>query len=168
MTRKGYNSYSFILFLLIVLPTFFSCTGKSGYSRLIGKVVDLPCNLPDTVNCCYVYIVRDHDCTRCSVGTLYQWNETISMVGREDISFLFIVEARPEDTDEIIEEALSRRPFHQPIFIDYSHLLLKENPWINRNKEIDGFLIDKSLKVVSVGNPLIDSRYLKKLKSVSL
>jgi len=88
------------------------------------------------------------------------------MVGRKDISFLFIVEARPEDTDKIIEEALTRRPFHQSIFIDYSHTLLKENPWINRNNAIDGFLIDKSFKILSIGNPLIDYRYLKKLKSV--
>lgn len=128
----------------------------------------MPCNLPDSADYCYVHIVRNHDCTRCSIGTLYQWNETISMVGRKDISFLFIVEARPEDTDEIIEEALSRRPFHQSIFIDYSHVLLKENPWISRNKNIDGFLVDKSFKIISIGNPLIDYRYLKKIKSVNL
>lgn len=167
MLGKNYP-YS-IIYSLLVLSTFFSCSEESRYVRLIGKDLIIPCSLPDTVEYCFVHIIRNQDCTRCSVGTLYQWNETISMVGSENISFLFIVETRLEDTDEAIEDALLRRPFQQPLFIDFSHTLQKDNPWINRNvyRDINGFLIDKSYKIVSIGNPMIDYHYLKELRSLN-
>ncbi|MCQ2167432.1 MAG: hypothetical protein MJY69_02025 [Bacteroidales bacterium] len=102
------------------------------------------------------------------MSSLYQWNDVIAMIGRKDISYFFIIETRPEDTPETISEALKRRPFTQPMFVDYSNEFLATNRWLKKRKyrEINDFVLDKTGAIIKLGDPLNDIRFLSQLKTM--
>ena len=106
--------------------------------------------------------------TECEVNALYQWDNVVSMIGRNDILFLFVIEMHPNDTPDIIAKALSRRPFHQVLYIDYANDFLSNNSWLqNRQyKEYNNFLLNNSGRVIAIGNPLNDLQFMKYMKNL--
>ena len=146
----------------------FSCLPQDSYSELIGKDVTMPCRYDYKTEFTLIHIVRNQECTKCSVSALYQWNDVISQVGRKDISFFYIIETRPEDTPKTIKEALQRRPFSEPMYVDYNHAFLEDNKWLKKRKyrEINDMVLNSSGKIVMIGDPLNNFQFLTQMKNI--
>lgn len=170
MPPKNYfgfiSHYTFIILILSLFPIL--CSAKGSYPELLKKSVVLPDCCSITSEYTFIHLVRNQECTKCSVSSLYQWNDVIAMIGRKDISYYFIIETRPEDTPETISEALKRRPFTQPMFVDYSNEFLATNRWLKKRKyrEINDFVLDKTGAIIKLGDPLNDIRFLSQLKTM--
>lgn len=146
----------------------FSCSTNELILRSKQIIMPDSCTVLDsTSKYVFIHIVRNQSCTQCSVESLYQWNNVLSMIGRDDISYLFVVETREEDTPEIIQESLERRPFAQPLFIDYKHDFIRCNRWMNHRKwnNINDFLIEPKGHILAVGDPMNDLCFLKTIKN---
>lgn len=159
-----------IIILLSIISQFSIICDAREFNTLLGKTVILPDSqkqIITTSKYTFIHIVRGQECTKCSVGALYQWHNIISLINRDDISYFFIIETRPEDTTEIIQSALERRPFNYPLFIDHSHYFLEKNRWLKKKKysEINDFILDSSGKVLQIGNPLDDFLFLFYMKN---
>lgn len=156
---------AFLLLMIVVFPIISFAEDNSG---LIGGKIVLPSCCPDSTEYIFVHIIRDQRCTECSVGTLYQWNDVISMIGRRDISYFFIVEMLSEDTPDVIQSALSRRPFSEPMFIDYSHEFINNNSWLSKkqNQSSNDFLLDRTGRIIGLGNPLEDFHFMRYMKDL--
>ena len=152
--------------LLVVLILVSSCAHTQ--PKGIEETVILPCSIPNDYTYCYIYVLREQECSPCSISALYQWEDIIRLIGRDDIYYLFIVEPNPEDNEETIQEALLRRPFHRTVFVDYQHTFLEKNRWLKNNAQIEGFLIemDKN-KVIAVGNPMKSFVFMASIQSLN-
>ena len=143
-------------------------SAKAHFPELIGRKVIMPGCFSFTTDYTFIHIVRDQECTKCRVSALYQWNDVIAMIARKDISFYFIIETLPEDTADTIEEALQKRPFSKPMYIDYDHVFLEANLWLRerRYRSINDFILDRSGRIVRIGDPLNDFQFLIQLKDL--
>lgn len=153
-----------VLFLMFYVP--FVCVAGNG-----DKSFTIPCAMNEadtTTNFLFVHIIRGQECTKCSVSSLYQWEKIIAIIGNDNISYLFVVEPHLEDDMSVIQASLERRPFHQPLFIDNKHDLLKQNPWLSKKKyrEANGFLIDHCGNIIAIGDPMSNMRFLKYLSNL--
>ena len=159
----------FIFRITIICQLFISfplsSSVKVKFTELLGQNVNMPTCCPDTTTFMFVHIVRGQECTKCSVSSLYQWNDVITMIGRKDISYFFIIETLPEDTPDTIVEVLERRAFFQSLFVDYNHEFLENNKWLKKRKyrEFNDFVVDRSGKIVKVGDPLNDFHFLRQM-----
>ncbi len=162
---KQYRLLIFICFI-IFLPV--SCSDKADFQELTGKNMIVPDCCLQITDYTFIHIVRNQDCTVCSVSSLYQWNSVIDMIDRSDISYCFIVEMRPEDTSDTITEALRKHPFFKPIFIDYDCKFLEDNKWLKRRKykELNDFVIDKKGTIITTGDPMTDFHFLHQLRNM--
>ena len=157
--------YFFWISLHIVAFVVSSCENNNSIGT--DKKIVLPCSVPDDCAYCYVYILREQDCSPCRVSSLYQWEDIIHLIGRDDIYYLFIVEPNPEDTEEELQKALKKRPFHRTVYIDYQQTFLNHNRWLKEDTQIDGFVIemDKS-KVIAIGNPMTSFEFMLSMHSL--
>ena len=162
------NLKVFFLVTSVILAISSICLTNDGLTSCKKRMV-LPYEIDDNqYDYVFVHILRGQECTKCSVEGLYQWNSIIRMIGRKEISYLFVIETLEEDTPSVIQEALARRPFSQPMFVDYNHSFLEENKWLTsrRYSETNDFLIDMAGRVVSAGDPMSDMSYLKHLNGI--
>ena len=168
MIRKRATILAGISIAIVMLVISSSVICRTIAIRPVGKSLVIPISFPTSVDYLFIHIIRDQECTKCSVSSLYHWNEIISMIGRTDISYLFIIETMPEDTPDTIMEALKRRPFSQPLFIDYSQEFLENNPWltIKRYRDNNDFIINKSGKIIYIGDPLNNYNDMIKIKKI--
>lgn len=167
MKNKCINLILLFLFISLITITVVVCA-MNRESSLPDKEIILPYDVADTTSYVFVHIVRDQKCTECEVNALYQWDNVVSMIGRNDILFLFVIEMHPNDTPDIIAKALSRRPFHQVLYIDYAKDFLNNNSWLqNRQyKEYNNFLLNNSGRVIAIGDPLNDLQFMKYMKNL--
>lgn len=86
----------------------------------------------------------------CSISTLYLWEDTLRMVGRDDIYYLFIIEPGPDDTEKKIQMALQRHAFHQTVFVDYDHSFLKRN----------------TSRIIAIGDPMRSFGFLNTMRTL--
>ena len=90
------------------------------------------------------------------------------MINRDDVFWGFVVDTLPEDSPDMIQAALSSRPFHYELFIDYSHEFLDNNAWLNDKDytEINDFLLERSGKLIRVGNLLEDFSFQNEISHI--
>ena len=171
MVVRFRSRLSLILSAFSMAFLFYACaSGEKGFrkdSALLGVRVNTIGYNPLTRAFCFVHIVRDQECSPCSVGTLYHWDEIIAMIGRDDISYLFIVEPNGEDTEEVLNRALQRRSFKQPVVFDWNHSFIRNNPWLIEHPQWNDFLLDSGSKIVAIGDPLNDYHFWDYMKTVS-
>lgn len=156
-----------ITVLIFILSLLFAC-GNNNDNRQAGKVLYVPFNIPETPSFVFIHLVRGQSCTECSVKTLYQWERIISMINRDDVFWGFVVDTLPEDSPDMIQAALSSRPFHYELFIDYSHEFLVNNAWLNDKDytETNDFLLERSGKLIRVGNLLEDFSFQNEISHI--
>lgn len=166
--QKKYRTYSikWVIVPLVFVLLSGLCNAR-GYKSLIGKEVSLPVSVPDTAAYVFVHIIRDQKCTKCSIGTLYHWNEVILTLNYK-LFFLFIIEANPGDSLEVTNTELVRKPFCSSLFVDDNRDFLIKNKWLRKSRysSVNDFLLDKSGSIVLVGNPLEDLRILYMLNKL--
>lgn len=153
----------YTFFFLVLL--FSSCA--DGVLRGIEREVIMPIEIPKESSYCFVHILREKDCSVCSISTLYLWEDTLRMVGRDDIYYLFIIEPGPDDTEKKIQMALQRHAFHQTVFVDYDHSFLKHNRWLKRNKRLDSFLVKRNTsRIIAIGDPMRSFGFLNTMRTL--
>ena len=158
--------YYFIIPVILVLSVVClpSCDLREGreFSRLVGKRLTLPTSCVDTTKNIFVHLIRGHNCTACKIYSLYIWQDVISMMDNSNMSFLFVLEPLPKDNKAIIQEAIKQSDFASYVYVDYSHIVLKDNPWLlrRRNKKTNNFVLNKQGKIMSTGDPTTDIHYL--------
>jgi len=153
--------------ILVILFFAVSCMEYDCYSRKLGCKINIPWKITNN-NYTYIHIVRDVECTRCSIGALVQWNDIIKMIGRNDFSYIFIVEPYPTDREEDITKLLNKKTFEHQVFVDFQHEFISLNPWLsnNRFRKFNDFIIDGKNQIVGYGNPFEDLLYLKTLNNL--
>ena len=176
-----------ILFILILLPIFFSCKNEQKekekhIAQLVnewqGKEIKFPDNLIFT---CYLTDTTDFQipqseykvlvyvdsigCTSCKLQ-LHKWKELIEYtdsVTQGKIPFLFFF--HPKDYKEI-RYLLKRDGFDRPTCIDMDDRLNKLNKF-PADMTFQTFLLDKDNKVAILGNPVhniaVKELYLKQI-----
>ena len=176
-----------ILFILILLPIFFSCKNEqkekeNHIAQLVnewqGKEIKFPDNLIFT---CYLTDTTDFQipqseykvlvyvdsigCTSCKLQ-LHKWKELIEYtdsVTQGKIPFLFFF--HPKDYKEI-RYLLKRDGFDRPTCIDMDDRLNKLNKF-PADMTFQTFLLDKDNKVAILGNPVhniaVKELYLKQI-----
>lgn len=134
--------------------------------RLIGTEISLPQHMDRAeagiISACDVEILNltpikfityygENECNSCIINNIALWNGIIGSFNNRDVAPIFIF-ASTDNTDELLIEA--KLNLEIPIYID------KYNEFPTLNKQISGdykyntFLLDKSDRVVLVGNPL--------------
>lgn len=176
-----------ILFILILLPIFFSCKNEQKekekqIAQLVnewqGKQIIFPENsiftryLTDTTDCqilqseykVLIY-VDSIGCTSCKLQ-LHKWKELIEYtdsITQGEIPFLFFF--HPKDSKEI-RYLLKREGFNLPVCIDREDQLNKLNKF-PADITFQTFLLDKNNRVVVLGNPVhntaVKDLYLKQI-----
>ena len=176
-----------ILFILILLPIFFSCKNEqkekeNRIAQLVnewqGKQIVFPENavftryltdttdyqIPQSEYKVLIY-VDSIGCTSCKLQ-LHKWKELIeytNSVTQNKVPFLFFF--HPKDAKEI-RYLLKRDGFDHPICIDLDDRLNKLNKF-PADMTFQTFLLDKNNKVAVLGNPVhntaVKDLYLKQI-----
>lgn len=101
------------------------------------------------------------NCFAC-VEELNKWQNIIQGFSEEKVRFLFFIYAEIYPTFEIMKDKLIK--FKHPVIYDSKNDYLKKNK-IPDNKLLNTFLIDKTGKIILIGNPTVSDKILKLYQS---
>lgn len=172
MDNNKYTQRRSILTLLIGLSVSIitACSNhRYGYTRTSNVTISLNGILrkdslfTEGKEYCYLHLIRNQECTRCTVGALYQWKEIISIIDRNDFSYIFIIEPNPEDRKHELYEVLQKSPLNHSIIIDWNHKLISNNLWLNkkRYRMIDDYIFNEENEITKLKNPFESFNNLK-------
>lgn len=155
--------------LLLLLCLIYACQNdfERDYSKLKSSKIEIPSDMSmtyegkDTVindiwtSDLKLIVYKDStSCTSCFIETLPRWNDII-LKYRGRLSVIFILS--PENgIENDIRLLLQVSDFKYPVILDTNKSFCRTNPQISANRLLHVFLIDKSNRVVFIGNPLSD------------
>lgn len=104
-----------------------------------------------------VVFVDSSRCSSCFIKHLSIWNDYLLLEKQGKVQLLFIVETPKTELDYYFNETRFSHINH-PVYFDTETMFRRNNPHIPEDKRFHVFLIDKTSKVVLVGNPVTNSR----------
>lgn len=174
-----------VLFLIIIVSSIFSVSCKKNNRKAdaekivrewSGKTIIIPSGIvqsylgkdtvmqmPDTPFKILIY-TDSVGCTSCKLK-LYSWKQLIheaDSVMPGQVNFLFYF--HPKNGDELFY-LLKRDNFGYPVYIDYENLLDKQNKFPSE-MEYQCFLLDRDNKVISIGNPVLNTKIWELYKGI--
>lgn len=152
-------------------------TGKSDYEKLIsewlGKEIIFPEEMTDVItgdtidlseaDFTIVTFIDSTGCTGCQMK-LPLWTEFIHSLEALDASFNVIMIVSSNDVDEI-RGTISNSSYEYPVYFDRSNQFEIEND-IPHNIPFPSFLIDKSHRIIAMGNPVLQGGISSYYKSI--
>lgn len=175
----------FVLLVIIVISSAFSVSCKKNDRKAdaekvvrewSGKTITIPSGIiqsylgkdtvmqmPDTPFNVLIY-TDSVGCTSCKLK-LYSWKQLIHeadsiMPGRVNFLFYF----HPKNKNELFY-MLKRDNFGYPVYIDYENMLDKQNSFPSA-MEYQCFLLDRDNKVISIGNPVLNTKIWELYKGI--
>lgn len=123
----------------------------------------------DSCNFKYVVYYDSTICTTCTLKNMYFWEVLRDSVTKlnVDIKFIFIFKPPKEEIGKFLNELEYMRE-ELTALVDTSGCFMKKNKNIPQNISTHAFLLDKSNKVIMVGNaqnnPAIEKLFWKRIR----
>lgn len=173
------------LFIIILCICFMSCNSKEEkeykeyVKRMYNKKLIFPENIEikqlDRFDSVYIKhpdkFIKDSvyrittfiygNCHAC-VEELNKWQKIIQEFSQEQVRILFFIYAEIYPTFEIMNEKIVK--FKYPIIYDPKNHYVKKNK-IPDNKLLNTFLIDRTGKIILIGNPIVSDKIFELYKS---
>ena len=141
---------------------------------MLEKTVSFPNNMDiiegDTLSCCelddnvakLVVYIDSTECSLCHINAVNDIRSIILQNGKQDDIMLVVIVEPNSNNTLILREQLESKSFAFDIYIDRYHQFCRENNFISRtDSRLHTFLIDRTNKIVSVGNPAHGESLLK-------
>lgn len=159
-------------YIIVLIAGFllWSCsTDKSGYEKLVSEWIGREIKLPeimtdvltgDTLNLSdadfkIITYVDNAECTSCKMN-LRSWEiftESLDSISNAIVDILMIVNT---DNTDGIKYIITRDSYYHPIVIDSTDMINSTNHF-PKDTQYQSFLLDKTNRVVAVGNPILNN-----------
>lgn len=105
----------------------------------------------------FVHYVDSSLCSPCALDRMYTWNKFIDDYSKKGVRFVFIVEPKIEQMEDV-HFSIASSGLHSPVYVDSLFAFRKQNKNLPTEQMYHSFLLDKLGHVILVGNPLQNSK----------
>lgn len=105
----------------------------------------------------FVHYVDSSQCSPCALDRMYTWNKFIDEYSKKGVRFVFIVEPKIEQMEDV-HFSIASSGLHSPVYVDSLFAFRKQNKNLPTEQKYHSFLLDKLGYVILVGNPLQNSK----------
>lgn len=175
--QTGYSFVKNSLFLLFIVAAI-ACSNKRRIEETVSEMLHHSIVLPVedmislqkdnkrhdalTANYKLIIYVDSTKCSSCFIKHLSVWNEYLQLEEQGKLELVFIIEV-PKEELEFYSKEIRYSRFNHLVYFDVNAVFKTKNPHIPKDDPYHVLLIDKSDKIVLVGNPIENPKIEKML-----
>lgn len=101
----------------------------------------------------YVHYVDSSQCSPCALDRMYHWNKLVDEYSEKGITFVFVIEPKNEQLEDV-HFSIQSSGLRNPVYVDSLYVFRSQNSFLPEEQMYHSFLLDRSGKIILVGNPL--------------